>query len=85
MKIIIFLLLGLFVVSIFIIAVLPNSKTIYKYSSGYYCVPRQGIGYFESNQVPTGAILVKPNPDVTNGIYTQSLDVNFFKMVGCVR
>jgi len=64
----------------------PVQKEIkYKYPDGFYCVPRQGITYFESNQVPVGAILVKSNPDITNGGYTKNLDMNFFKMMGCAK
>jgi hypothetical protein len=82
----IFIIFGfLFLVSGILIFAIPQSKTIYSYPAGYYCVPQRGIGYFETNQVPSGAVLIKANPDVTQGQYTNSLDVNFFKMMGCVK
>lgn len=69
--------------------VLPNEinskEIVIKYSNGIYCVPNKGVAYFEKDNVPIGAILMKPIPDYTNGEYPLRLNVNFFKMMGCVK
>jgi hypothetical protein len=84
-KVILFagILLALFIVG-GVTAYLLNQKTIYKYPTGYYCVPNKGVAYFEKDEVPSGAILIKPNPDYTNGEYTKRLNLNFFKAMGCL-
>lgn len=75
-----------FLVSALIIISLPKQEAkTFPNPDGYYCVIKQGIGYFNSEDVPKGAILVKPNPDYTGGDSIKYANINFLKMVGCIK
>ena len=63
----------------------PIESHSFQNPNGYYCVIHKGVGYFDADNVPKGAILIKPEPDYTGGDAIKYANINFLRMAGCVK